>query len=107
VVYDPGCSLCRAETLTPWYLDEAEWWVADCLTCGVPMIVRREHGVREADGIPPETLQMWAAEAAKIQRDLGLTGKLDWERRQIPDHFHAHIRKVLPRGIPGGKKEEK
>ena len=40
----PGCALCAAEQLTPWFHTDDRCWVAECLICRTPMVVWRRHG---------------------------------------------------------------
>jgi hypothetical protein len=62
----PGCALCAAEQVTPWYHEDDRCWVAECLICRTPMVVWRRLG----DGV----------------------FRIDPVMRRIPDHFHAHAR---------------
>ena len=86
----PGCDLCEAAPLTPWYHEDDTCWVADCEICDVPMVVWRSHG---AD--PPETdvAHMVARLTEVADARFGAGGwSIDRIMRQIPDHFHAHAR---------------
>ena len=37
------CPLCKKEKLTHWYYEGPEFWIADCITCNIPMLVWNEH----------------------------------------------------------------
>lgn len=82
------CLLCKAEKLTTWYEEHTDYWIADCLTCRVPMLVRRKHGF------------IGAAERLRLHAIAGKFGAVKYgpsgytlrdEQRQIPDHWHVHI----------------
>lgn len=85
-----ACKLCEAEVLGERFYEGAECWVAECGTCGVPMVVWREHGVSP----PPETVSRMVGhlrEAGDLTMGRGWY-HLDGERRSIPDHWHVHAR---------------
>ena len=87
-----GCALCKRERLTTWYYDIGEWWIADCVTCQVPMVVYIHHIV-----IPPPVQLSYILRFLRAQSDnLSHTNyppeKYDFFRRSIPDHFHFHLR---------------
>ena len=90
---EPGCELCEARRLTPWMHEDALCFVAECESCGVPMVVLREHRIEVSE-----------VELAHMLEHLEEAGRaffgkrrffLDQVRRQIPDHFHAHARPYL------------
>jgi hypothetical protein len=86
----PGCELCEAARLTPWFHEDDVCWVADCEACDVPMVVWTSHGVE-----PPEDelAHMIAALSRVAAERFGADGfRLDRVMRQVPDHFHAHAR---------------
>ena len=86
----PGCELCAARPLTPWFHADDTCWVAECLICRTPMVVWRRHG---ADPSPEEREHMLArlSEVAAVR--LGEDAfRIDGKMRRIPDHFHAHAR---------------
>ena len=88
----PGCDLCRAARITPWYHEDDICWIAECEICYVPMVVWRYHGVRP----PEEHLAHMHAELARVARaTLTVEHYVDDHMRNIPDHYHAHAR---PRG---------
>jgi hypothetical protein len=87
-VIDPDCLLCRAERITPWYFEDDECWVTDCMVCRTPMIVWRTHGLPEV-----ETEARLLARLETITAERYPDGYyIDGERRRIPDHWHAHGR---------------
>lgn len=85
---NPKCDLCRAEPLTRWHYEDDQVWVADCVTCQVPMIVWKGHGV--GLGTDDASVQM-RLEMRDVVLRLFPRRSIDWQRRQIPDHLHAHI----------------
>ena len=85
---DRDCLLCRAERITPWYFEDEECWVTDCMVCRTPMIVWRSHGLPEG-----ETEVRLLARLETIAAGRYPDGYyVDGERRRIPDHWHAHAR---------------
>ncbi len=81
------CQLCDREVRNPTIYEDDLYWVTTCITCGVPLIVLKRH-----------TTSMNPAELARLPQivgvlaDIGVTGDLDCTMRQIPDHFHCHLR---------------
>lgn len=86
----PGCELCEAARMTPWYYDDGLCWVADCEVCDTPMVVWRNHGAAPPDG----DVETMIGHLRRVATDLfGEDGfSVDRVMRQIPDHFHAHAR---------------
>lgn len=85
-----GCELCEAARFTHWYFEDDICWVADCEVCDTPMVVWRNHGTR-----PTETdvqYMIGELETAGRQRFGPAGWAVDRTMRQIPDHFHAHVR---------------
>jgi hypothetical protein len=83
------CLLCAAERITPWLFEDEECWVAECMVCATPMIVRRTHGLPDAD---LEALLLAQLERVAVERYGDGGYWVDAERRRIPDHWHAHAR---------------
>lgn len=85
-----GCELCEARPLTRRYHEDDELWIADCLTCGMPMVVLREHRARPT---PEQDRRMVEALAAVADEVLGeYAWRLDRRGRTIPGHAHLHAR---------------
>ena len=86
----PGCDLCAARPLTPWFHSDDRCWVAECLICRTPMVVWRRHGPDP----PPEEREHMLARLAEVAADRLGDGafRIDAVMRRIPDHFHAHAR---------------
>ena len=86
---ESGCPLCSAERLTSWHFEDEECWVADCLVCSTPMVVWRSHGLPE-----PLLETRLLARLQEVASARYGSGKfwVDFERRRIPDHWHAHAR---------------
>lgn len=84
-----GCELCEAARFTPWFHEDETCWVAECESCGVPMVVWRWHGTE-----PPESdvAHMLAVLAEVGRAQLGDDLVVDRLMRQVPGHFHAHAR---------------
>lgn len=88
---DDACPLCRAERLTPWYLDDPLCWVAECTICTVPMVVLRAH---DKDPDPETKAELHARLAEVVGEHFTFEHYVDDDMRQIPDHYHAHARPV-------------
>ena len=85
----PNCLLCTAERVTPWFHEDDDCWVAECMVCRTPMVVWRTHGLPES----PHETQLLAVLARIAGERYGDDGYwIDPERRRIPDHWHAHAR---------------
>jgi hypothetical protein len=89
-VLDADCELCEASQFTEWYHHDDLCWIADCDSCGVPMVVWRVH-----DPSPPEAVRtrlhelLSAVVAARSEAPFWIDDRL----RSIPDHYHAHARR--------------
>ncbi|MEB2283304.1 MAG: hypothetical protein B6D46_06030 [Polyangiaceae bacterium UTPRO1] len=83
-----GCDLCAAARLTRWYFADDVCWVADCEVCAVPMVVWRRHGI---DPPAHEVAHMTAA-LERAAAAVFPAWVIDGQRRNIPDHWHAHAR---------------
>lgn len=82
------CELCEAERLTSWHFEDETCWLADCVICGTPMIVWREHGHPSPE--EETTLLERLGRIAEVRYPNGYW--VDKNRRRIPDHWHAHAR---------------
>lgn len=77
------CDLCKKEKLTKWHWQDDLFWIADCKTCGTPMVVLNEHRM---------TLTM-----IEIQNMLNIIEllfpckKIRFEQRNTKDHLHWHL----------------
>ena len=94
-MFDEFCPLCRKERLTHWYYSDTVCWMADCLTCKIPMIVLVRHSMRLTDFERrhlPEVVEMFFPGA-----------KLRKRQRKIKDHLHWHI--LVPKGGNDESKE--
>jgi len=82
-----SCPLCKKEKLTHWYYEGPEFWIADCLTCNIPMLVWNKH----VKDIPEEKKK----ELVKfVKKHFGDQVKIRWRMNKIKDHFHFHIENV-------------
>lgn len=86
--HDPGCELCEAARITPWFHEDEVCWVAECEACWVPMVVWRPHGVDPGPDERQHMLDRLGAVASRAWGDYWL----DDDRRSIPDHWHVHAR---------------
>jgi hypothetical protein len=84
------CELCEASPFTRWFHSDDLCWIAECDSCGVPMVVWRVH-----DPSPPPDVR-----AALHERLAAVVGEhspdrfwIDDTLRSIPDHYHAHARR--------------
>jgi hypothetical protein len=85
-----GCELCEAARFTHWYYEDDVCWVADCEACSTPMVVWKRHGTE-----PSESDVAWMmarlTESGDARFGAG-AATIDRTMRQIPEHFHAHVR---------------
>jgi hypothetical protein len=77
------CELCERKKLTKWYLDEKDWWIADCKTCGKPMIVYNHHEMNVKLSDVLFILQIVYSKFGKV--------KIRFNQRKVKDHLHWHI----------------
>ncbi len=85
------CELCVGAAITTRYFADDECWIADCLICGVPMVVWREH-----NPIPPDEVRTRLIEhLGPVAQDAfgGREWYYDDHMRNIPDHYHGHARR--------------
>lgn len=84
-----SCPLCNLEHKTEWHVESALWVICDCLTCGVPMAVLKEHSME----VSPEILFPMLRELAR-QADKRF-GERKWrfrfKQRLIAEHLHIHV----------------
>ena len=93
-----ACDLCELAHYTQWYAEFAwpvRFTILDCDACDVPIAVLGEHRV---DVSPADVAFMEAALHLVAERKY--TGKFpkwtfDHVMRQIPDHYHFHVRPLL------------
>lgn len=93
-----ACDLCELAHYTQWYAEFAwpfRFTILDCDACDVPIAVLGEHRV---DVDPADVAFMEAALHLVAERKY--TGKFpkwmfDHVMRQIPDHYHFHVRPLL------------
>ncbi len=90
VACDPECELCEATPFTEWFHSDEQCWIAECDSCGVPMVVWRRH-----DPAPPaEVRDDLHAKLSAVVEALGAGPFwIDDTLRSIPDHYHAHARR--------------
>jgi len=80
------CELCLAKPLTRRYYECSLYWIADCATCGVPMVVFKEHHERIDSWIINEAIKV-----CKSMFDMD-SYTLDFTTRKIHGHAHFHLR---------------
>jgi len=90
VYVPPPCPLCTATRLTPRVFESDYCWVADCLSCQVPMVVFAFHE-REphASWIGSMLRELWTVASDRYGQE-GFV--IDVKRGSIPGHWHAHAR---------------
>lgn len=76
------CPLCKADKLTKWYYEDDVCWVADCKTCGIPMIVLKHHGEPNKNELH---------HLKNISNNLFPRKRWRGFRRDIKDHWHEHL----------------
>ncbi len=83
------CELCEASRLTEWFYEDDECWIAECESCGVPMVVWRPHDAFPSDDIKSRLHEKLATVVAEY---FEFEMRIDDNMRTIPDHYHAHAR---------------
>lgn len=79
-----SCKLCNPEKITKWYnIDSKYWYIFDCVTCRVPMLVLKRHSM--------EPIKEEIYEAETIHQKYFLGKKWRKIQRLIPDHLHWHL----------------
>jgi len=84
------CPLCEARKATKRFYDGPECWCALCLRCQVPMVVLRKH-----DDFPTIEIRQICIKVLRIAAQAHYEKKpfwIDFERRSIKGHWHAHAR---------------
>ena len=92
------CDLCELAHYTPWYAEfhrPLRFTILDCDACDVPIAVLGEHRTELTEdevAFMEEALNMVAE-----QKYTGTFPKwmFDHNMRQIPDHYHFHVRPLL------------
>jgi len=84
------CELCEAARFTHWYHEDDVCWVADCEACSTPMVVWKSHGTEPSEA-EIEHMMARLTEAGDERFGRG-NASIDRTMRQIPEHFHAHVR---------------
>lgn len=87
--YEATCELCLAHKMSPWFYEDDECWVAECIVCDTPMIVWRPHGLPDEE--TEARLMVKLTEVAGTHYGEGAWWP-DPNRRNIPDHWHVHAR---------------
>ena len=83
------CPLCDLEKKTHWYYECDEFVICDCLTCGVPMLVWREHTMTVDYGtLLSGILRLGQYAREKWGQETSI--RMRFKQRLIPDHFHVH-----------------
>ncbi len=87
--YHPGCDLCGlafdGEILTKRHYEDTKFIIVDCMICGVPMAVLKEHRSTFSEDERKDLL-------AILHENFGSDGFADFEQRRIPEHAHVHYR---------------
>lgn len=78
------CLLCKARRFTRRYYEDRLFWIADCLHCGKPIIVYKEHKAVVSERVIEKALV--------IAKELfGESAKFRGYMRLVKDHWHDHI----------------
>jgi len=86
----PDCELCDAVRLTTRWHEDDVCWVAECESCGVPMVVWKLHGVSPPTAVVHHMLER----LREVADEHGPPHYwIDDTLRTIPDHYHAHARR--------------
>jgi hypothetical protein len=85
-----SCELCEAVKMTTWWFEDDVCWVAECDSCGVPLVVWKVH-----DPDPPSELREAMLDRLRTVADEHGPESywIDDALRTIPDHYHAHARR--------------
>lgn len=81
------CPLCEAEHLTEWHYEGRVCWIANCLTCGTPMLVLKRHGVYATQWEEQHMLG--------VVREIFPGCTVRTKPRKIHDHVHWHVMGVV------------
>ena len=92
------CDLCEMAHYTQWYAEfhsPFPFTILDCDSCDVPIAVLGEHRV----DVPPEEVA-FMEDALNVVAEHKYAEKFpkwmfDHNMRQIPDHYHFHVRPLL------------
>ncbi|MGE4093341.1 MAG: hypothetical protein AB7G75_21155, partial [Candidatus Binatia bacterium] len=95
---DRPCVLCVLAHYTQWFAEflvPVRFTILDCVACDVPMAVLGEHRVE----VSPEEVA-YMEKALSLVAEQKFAGKFpkwifDHQMRQIPDHYHFHVRPLL------------
>lgn len=91
-----GCELCSLARTTHWYVERTtplRFAILDCDSCDVPMAVLGEHRT----AISGQERSLMQGELAAIATaKWGEDWFFDDHMRQIPDHYHCHVRPLPP-----------
>ncbi len=83
------CELCEAAKISEWFYEDDECWIAECESCGVPMVVWRPHDAHPADDIKNRLHEKLASVVSEY---FDFEMRIDDNMRTIPGHYHAHAR---------------
>lgn len=91
---DPACELCQAARLSEWFYEDDVCWVAECESCGVPMVVWKVHDPAPPDDVKAALHARLAVVVGEFYVDEqgGSAHTVDDVLRTIPTHYHAHAR---------------
>ena len=81
-----NCDLCKRELCTKFYYEDDNFWIVDCKTCNIPMIVLKAHRNFATED---EELEMKTI-VRQIFHEYDYY--IDNNMRAIPDHMHWHLR---------------
>lgn len=85
-----NCELCEAVRMTTWWFEDDVCWVAECESCGVPMVVWKLHDPSPSAEIEAELRGRLCA----VADEHGPSNYwIDDTLRTIPGHYHAHARR--------------
>lgn len=83
------CELCEAAKMSEWFYEDDECWIAECESCGVPMVVWRPHDAHPDGDIKSRLHEKLAT---VVTEHFEFEMRIDDNMRTIPDHYHAHAR---------------
>ena len=81
------CPLCApVEKRTNWYFEDNICWVADCESCGIPMVVLKRH-----ETLPEIYEQVHMNNITRLL--FGEKRKIRSTMKKIKNHYHFHVEK--------------
>jgi hypothetical protein len=88
-----GCPLCELKQETEWYFDGDDFAIIECRSCHVPMLVWKDHVAHVPNTTRYYNLAIGLLAYFAEQKFGRYNWEFDYQRRQIPEHWHVHARR--------------